>query len=79
MTKKEGTMIIRINRHSLEEVKLKSDEVQKILKERFKMETINVSLTDRFDQNLYQLKFDTRDHALEASAWLNDILKISNS
>lgn len=74
---KPGTMIINIEPYSIAETKLMSKEVQQILRERFKMVTNAVSLAEIFKtkSNKYVLLFETRDYALQAAAWLNEVLK----
>lgn len=72
LMKQKGTMIINIEPYSIAETKFMSKEVQQILKERFKMVSKSVFLGIL---NRYNLVFDTRDNALQAAAWLNEVLK----
>lgn len=76
--KNKGTMIINIDPYSLSESKLMDCDIQKMLKERFGMVSISYLKGEYIKslKNRYTLIFDTRDHALEAAKWLNNVLPI---
>lgn len=70
-------MTVNVIPYSLAETRLMSKEIQTILKERFGMKSQACALGILFglDKNRYTITFNTRDNALKAAKWLNDILK----